>query len=354
MLTFRELYQLFKDNEVKSRKFSRIETKILNILNFKDLFETLLTEISQEFAVPFIWITLIDGTDTSRLLLKAAHSSGFLPDRLRMVSRSQFHGLIGTGTTPTLINEEISSYRCLVPEGAPWMIRSMSIAPITLDGEIIGSLSQGDQNPERFTPDMDPILLEELALKFSLCLSNVTAHEKLRLLAFHDPLTELLNRRAMEHALEQEFNRSRRYKRELTVVFADLDKFKAVNDQFGHDAGDQMLMHVADLIRSLTRESDILCRFAGDEFVLVLPETTQEMASSMMLRIQKQLLSTPIYVDATSISQEISFGMASLSTFQGKSWAELLKEADKALYIHKNRRATHPGTYHNEPPDIVG
>lgn len=339
MPTYRELYELLKENQTMLEKFSRIESRFLTILNFSDLFETLLTEISREFGVPFIWITLIDGTETSRLLLKATGGSGFLNNRLRIISKSQFQGLMGTGSRATLANSDLSAYRPLMPEKSSWLVRSISITPITLDGEIIGSLSQADIDADRFAPDKDPIFLEQLALKFSLCLSNVIAHEKLRLLAFNDPLTELLNRRAMEHALEQEFNRARRYNRELTVVFADLDKFKEVNDTHGHDAGDAMLRHVADTLRRLTRESDILCRFAGDEFVLVLPETGFKMSKAIMDRIAQQLESTPVSLGGTPVCQGISFGLSSMSHFDGAHWKDLLKEADNALYSHKNRHS---------------
>ncbi len=339
MLTFQQLLNRVKENEITSRKFNKVEAKILTILNFRDLFETLLSEISKQFSIPYVWITLMEGSDTSRLLLKAFGSSELLPERVNLTTRSQFQGLLGTGTTPTLVNEEISAYRSLIPKNSSWLIRSMSIAPISLDGEIIGSLNQGDVAADRFSPDLDPVLLAQLALKFSLCLSNVTAHERLRLLAFNDPLTELLNRRAMEHALEQEFNRAKRYSRELSIAFLDLDKFKFVNDRFGHDAGDRVLIHVARILSLHTRESDILCRFAGDEFVLVLPETTTVKAESMMLRIQEELGATPIVIDGYTHYQHVSFGIASLSIENAPTYPALLKYADKALYLNKKRTA---------------
>jgi len=337
MLTFQELLDLVKDNDIKSRKFNNVETKLLTILNFKDLFETLLSEISKQFNIPYVWITLVKGSDTSRLLLKAFGSSELLPERVNLTTRSLFQGLLGTGTTPTLINQDISDYRALIPRKSNWMIRSMSVAPISLDGEIIGCLNQGDISADRFSPDKDPVLLAQLALKFSLCLSNVTAHEKLRLLAFNDPLTELLNRRAMEHALEQEFRRATRYNRELSVAFLDLDKFKTVNDRYGHDAGDRVLMDVAKTLTIHTRESDILCRFAGDEFVLVLPETTADKAESMMRRIQEEMATVPIAINGQTLYQHASFGIASLRVENTATYPALLKCADKALYRNKKR-----------------
>ena len=339
MLTFKNLLYRIRENEITARKFHEVETKILTVLNFKDLFETLLSEISKQFNLPCVWITLIEESEASRLLLKAFGSSTLLPKQVHLIAQSQFRGLLGTGTTPTLINKDLHAYHSLIPKKNGWMIRSMSIAPITLDGEIIGSLNQGDIDAERFTPDLDPILIAQLALKFSLCLSNVTAHERLRLLAFNDPLTELLNRRAMEHSLEQEFNRAKRYNRELAIAFLDLDKFKRINDHYGHDTGDKVLMEVAQTLSRHTRESDILCRFAGDEFVLVLPETTLAQAESMTWRIQNQMATIPLCVNGHTIYQLASVGIASLTKEESPDYLTLLQCADKALYRNKNRTA---------------
>lgn len=339
MLTFQQLLNRVRENELTSRKFDIVEAKILTILNFKGLFETLLSEIADQFDIPYVWITLLEGSDTSRLLLKAFGSSDLLPERVNLTSRSQFQGLLGTGTTPVLINQDIHAYRALIPQKSNWLIRSMSVAPISLDGEIIGCLNQGDTTADRFSPELDPVLLAQLALKFSLCLSNVTAHEKLRFLAFNDPLTELLNRRAMEHALEQEFNKATRYNRELSVAFLDLDKFKRVNDRYGHDAGDRVLMDVARTLSRHTRKCDILCRFAGDEFVLVLPETALAKAQTMLRRVQNELAQTPIAIHGHTHYQHVSFGIASLSVDNAPSYPALLKQADKALYRNKARES---------------
>ena len=122
-------------------------------------------------------------------------------------------------------------YQKLFPKNKKYYIQSIAVAPLSLDGDIIGSLNQADFSPLRFKPGIDTSLLEQLALKVSLCLSNVTAHEKLRFLAYHDPLTGLLNRRVMEVVLKREFARSKRYSRPLSLVFIDMDYFKQINDK---------------------------------------------------------------------------------------------------------------------------
>jgi diguanylate cyclase (GGDEF)-like protein len=227
----------------------------------------------------------------------------------------------------------------------------MAMAPLSLDGEIIGSLNQADFSPERFSPGIDTSLLEQLAVKVSLCLSNVTAHEKLRYMAFHDPLTGLLNRRVMETVLQREFNRARRYKSPLSVVFIDLNDFKAVNDTYGHDCGDDMLQFLGSNLVKMSRDSDVVARFAGDEFVLILPETTAENAEHLMERVCTYLKDTPLKVGPKKITCTISYGVACTRDPLLRDPAALLKAADERLYEAKARlKATPKKRRKNERP----
>ncbi|MDA3788673.1 MAG: diguanylate cyclase, partial [Desulfobacula sp.] len=201
---------------------------------------------------------------------------------------------------------------------------------------IVGSINQADKIVNRFEPGIDTSLLERLALKASLCLSNVTAHEQLKFLAFHDPLTRLLNRGVMERILEREFQRSKRYHIDLVLLFLDLDDFKSINDTYGHDNGDKALCHTADCLNSLKRDSDIVARFAGDEFVVILPSTNRHQAEIYVSRVKQKLASNPIIAaDNTSFYVKLSHGLSSVFEKGMDSSAILLKAADKRLYKAK-------------------
>jgi len=213
---------------------------------------------------------------------------------------------------PLLANKNIERFRVIIPEAAEYEIGSIAIAPITLDGEIVGSFNQADQDIFRFEPGIDTSLLEQLALKVSLCLSNVTAHEQLKFLAFHDPLTGLLNQGVMERILEREFQRSKRYHIDLTVIFLDLDDFKSINDNFGHDNGDLALCHTAKCLNMLKRDSDIVSRFAGDEFVVILPSTNISQAESYINRVKQKLAEEPLYSGTTPFYVQLSHRISSI------------------------------------------
>lgn len=339
------LYDRLRENEEIARKFYEVEKKILTILRFKDLFEVLLTEIRGQFNVPYVWLTLIESSDTLHLLESMTDMDEALRASINIVDQSAFFALVGKQTEPILINDGLKPWFKLLPGDRNYLVKSMAIAPITMDGETIGSLNQGDASPGRFEPDMDTSLLEQLATKVSLCLSNVTAHEKLKFLAYHDPLTGLLNRRVMEKALQREVNRARRYNLPLSLIFLDLDYFKTVNDTYGHEAGDALLKYLAVNLSEKTRETDIVARFAGDEFVIILPETEAAYATNLMDRVKRQLDASPLILpDGTTIPAPISYGVADIQDIDpdNENPAMLLKKADDRLYIKKAARDNDP------------
>lgn len=338
MTNIRDLITRIKENELTASRFQKVENRILSVLNFKDFFDVLLSEIMDVFKVPYVWITFIEDCDTSRMILKAARESEILSDRVNMISSSLFKGLVGESLSPVLVNTDLKPYFKMLPDSRKYFIKSMAISPITLDGKIIGSINQADSDQGRFDPEFDPSLLEQLAVKVSLCLSNVTAHEKLVFLAYHDPLTGLLNRRVMATILKREFIRAKRYASVLSVVFIDLDHFKGVNDTHGHEAGDRLLKYVSDKLIEMTRETDIVARFAGDEFVIVLPETGVTMANTMLERIQGYFRENPLGYGKALIPVSISFGAASTEDKDIHESDDLLRAADKILYKVKQAR----------------
>jgi diguanylate cyclase (GGDEF)-like protein len=332
----REIIQNVRDNAEIAEKYFNIEKRILQILNFHDLFEALLSEISIQLKVPFAWISIIKESEILEFI-QSKKPSFVLKERLNIIEKDKFIDLVDS-SLPLLINRDFRRYRPLIPKNRRKSIKSIAITPLMLDGELIGSLNQADTSEDRWAPGMDTTDLQQLAIKVSLCLSNVTAHEKLRYMAYHDPLTGLINRRVMTTILEREFARNKRYHQYLSVVFIDLDKFKQVNDTYGHDVGDALLVHIAGQLQSLCRDIDVVSRFAGDEFVLILPETADQSAIALMERIQAAISNRPLKIDAVKIPVSISYGIACTIDPRISDAAALLKKADQRLYKVKKLR----------------
>lgn len=337
-MDFAELLATLRQNEQIVRKLFDIESNILGTTQFRDLFENLLTQIEQQFAIPHVWLTLVHDEAMTHLIADLQQSPQ-TKTHLVIVDESTFRALAGEGESPLLVNERLDRYSPLVPPVFRGSLGSLAIAPIRFEGRIIGSFNQGDADATRFSPDKDTFFLRQLAVKVSICLANVTAHEQLRVLATRDPLTHLPNRRELEQILHREFERARRLDQPLAVVFLDCDDFKQVNDTHGHDAGDAYLHHVARELSAAMRASDCAFRFAGDEFVLVLPGQTTEDARRMGERLRSHMRNAPLVYGGANIPVMLSLGAACSREEGIDDAAGLLRMADARLYEDKARKA---------------
>jgi diguanylate cyclase (GGDEF)-like protein len=333
------ILETLKENEEIARKFFEIEVSILSILNFQDLFERLLSEIREKFGVPCVWISVIDRSEISDMI-QALASSKDLRELLNVIDRKTFLKLVDNTTTPLLLNGDLRPYYPIFPRGQLNFIRSLAVSPISLHGEVIGSLNQADFSRLRYRPGMDTRLLEQLAVKVSICLSNVIAHERLKWLAGRDPLTSLLNRRVMETVLKREFRRAQRYRTPLSLAFLDIDHFKDVNDRHGHECGDALLQYVSSRLIEITRDSDVVARYGGDEFVIILPSTSAEEVRKLLHRLQQHFQDCPMLQGEILIPVSISFGVASITDPSVTDPASLLRTADAMLYSTKKSKKT--------------
>lgn len=168
-------------------------------------------------------------------------------------------------------------------------------------------------------------------------------HAELEILATRDPLTGLLNRREFLHRARQELARTRRDHTPLSILMLDLDHFKNVNDRFGHPAGDAVLRHMASLMVQSVRSTDLLARWGGEEFVVLLPNTDAPSALVLADKLRLKLADTPTIwkPDHTPIPIALttSIGLSSLQPGHTASMAELdalLSQADQALYAAKH------------------
>jgi diguanylate cyclase (GGDEF)-like protein/PAS domain S-box-containing protein len=170
-------------------------------------------------------------------------------------------------------------------------------------------------------------------VNIALAVVNDLSNEKqLKEEARLDYLTKIHNRRYCEEVLEKEFYRAERYGGSLTVMLVDIDKFKEVNDSLGHQAGDDVIINVVDIIQSHIRQSDTLCRWGGDEFLCILPNTAIENAEKLA---DKLVVSVHDYYCSQRIKTTLSIGLA--KAFQGQSIADVISNVDEALYTAKSQ-----------------
>jgi diguanylate cyclase (GGDEF)-like protein len=211
----------------------------------------------------------------------------------------------------------------------------------------LGPGTDGETNLILYPPDEafakeTEELAQWLASQAGVALENARLHDVVQRQAITDDLTGLVNRRRFIAALQAEVDRARRFGSPLTVILADLDDFKRVNDVFGHHAGDDVLRSFAALMQSHIRDVDVPGRIGGEEFAILLPETDAEGAAQVAERMRHSLTVVPVAVaEGRTVSVTSSFGVAELSG--GQSGDGLMRAADAALYrakaLGKNRVA---------------
>ena len=164
----------------------------------------------------------------------------------------------------------------------------------------------------------------------------ISTRETLRVQAMQDPLTQILNHGAILDALLREVDRAHRQRQPVSVILGDLDAFKAVNDTYGHIVGDQILIEVAERMRSCLRSYDSIGRYGGEEFLMVLPNSDAEQALSLAERIRLAVCNMPFHYKNIELSVTLSQGVTTWTEPYPFPLERLIQTADGALYLVKN------------------
>ncbi len=182
MYDLQRILERLRRNEEIAKKFFEIEVSILSINNFKDLFEKLPWEIGEKLSVPYVWMSIIEDGEIKDFI-KNLEPTEQLKNRLTIIDKKTFLDLIENDSKPLTLNQDLGHFHLTFPEDQKYLIKSVAIAPITVNDKIIGSFNQGDSSGTRFSPNMDVTFLEQLAVKVSICFSNVMAHAKVKTLS---------------------------------------------------------------------------------------------------------------------------------------------------------------------------
>lgn len=317
-------------NEAIAKKLFDIETQILSCKSSQELLQQLLSSIKDKFDLEGICLLLAEPTPLSYLLSGNMQSNWHQQNSRNIAVKllKRFH----PQRKPFLTNS-IDDINTIRPKNLPSTTRSVALMPLILEGELFGSLLFTDSDPSRFTPNLGTELLEQLAVKVSLCLSNAMIREQLEYMAHYDRLTGVANRRLMEVSINEELIRQRRYNVPFSVLFIDCNRFKKINDTYGHDCGDKVLTYVATQLQELIRENDKCFRYAGDEFVITLASQTYQEALLACKRLTHFFQHNPMPYQGSFLPITISCGAA--ASDGNKTMDELLKQADEQLYLHK-------------------
>ncbi|MBI5874651.1 MAG: diguanylate cyclase, partial [Deltaproteobacteria bacterium] len=202
--------------------------------------------------------------------------------------------------------------------------------PLSYQDRILGVLALGGMN--RYTEEKQH-LFEYMANQISVALDNAIIHQKIQELSVTDSLTGLYNRRHLNGRLEEEWSRALRRNRPISILLADVDNFKSVNDGYGHEKGDEVLKGIANIMKNNVRKEDLVARYGGEEFVIILVDTVKEDAQKIadkMLDIARVNIYPWMGKAAT-----FSVGIASYPDIKANKFEELIQAADQAMYKAK-------------------
>lgn len=287
----------------------------------------------------------------SRSMLEAAVVWGelppaqliFPPNDCWALRRGQMHLAIGHEQWCSHVHDIGHMYVCI-----PLMAQGETLGTLhLLDGPIKGDKAHEERMAEKCR------LAKMLADNIGLGIGNLKMRESMRNLSIRDPLTGLFNRRYMEEALLQARHRAKRGEGQLAVIMLDIDHFKQFNDDFGHDGGDAVLRSLGAFLKMHVRESDIACRYGGEEFALILSPSTTEGALQRAEKIRQDVSFLAVRHGRRDLGGiTLSLGVA-IYPEHGNDLTELVKAADLALYQAKrsgrNQTVMFSGETRSEP-----
>ena len=346
----RDQLQLFMDqareNEQKMRRFHEQELSLISSRTLPDLIQSILYNYRRSFSLDAVTLMIYDPEyEIRRILEEEGVRLDDHPSLLFANQRDDLDRLLEGELSPKLHSFDTEKHQFLFNKlSQGYMpLRSIAILPLVRYGELIGSFNLGSFSEERFAEHAGTDFLQRLSTIVAICIENAANNERLKRVGLTDPLTRINNRRFFDQRLNEEIARSTRANEPISCLFIDIDHFKSINDENGHQQGDFILREVAGLIREQLRNCDVIARYGGEEFSILLTNTSEQTAWDVAERIRYRLEQHPFKlpeIDKT-LRVSVSIGIATLSGLQGledtmKLGHMLLENADQALYVAKS------------------
>lgn len=295
----------------------------------------LVQDISRSMNIDRMLVLLYD---KKRNELRVASHTGFDEEeveRVNLTLNSDFYTKVVSTGKSKILTDIVQGGQLVPVEVANDEINSLIAVPFLRRGEVLGLICAFKDAPANFKYS-DKKLFNNVAEHLAIALENARLFEQTKKMAITDGLTGMYNKRYFSDVFNAEVERAKRCDHQLSIFMMDLDNFKHYNDTHGHPAGDELLMQLASIIKASIRKTDIACRYGGEEFVVILPETTKEGAMTVADKLVETIREYPFpHAD----QQPLGFVSASIgvATFpeNGLDAEHLLEVADNALYVAK-------------------
>jgi len=322
--------RLFAAEQKKSRQLTlinNVSSHAITTLDASDMLAKITQEMGKDLGYDHIGIAILDYS-AKELVIKAEAGRRHEAAGRRILLGEGLIGQVARSGQIGIVREASASTPRLLLAGSA----AAAALPVTYGEQFLGVLYVESAEACDF-PQQDVLLLRTLADLFAGALHNALTFQKAQEQAITDGLTGVKTHRFLMEALSSEWKRSTRANRPLALVLMDLDHFKFVNDFYGHLEGDVVLQRVGHILEQNCRRSDVVARYGGDEFVILMPETSVEQARQLANKLRGWIASDPLLRDKNITA---SFGIAAFPV-HGATPQELIQIADSSMYLSKHQ-----------------
>lgn len=336
------MIELIQKNNTNLRRFRDFELRLLNLNTLSEIIDHILIDAKKYFDLDMISLCLVDEVgEIEKLLNDEAFDCKSKKGLILLKGNERLQTIFGFAIRPYIgiYNKQLLSGVFPDDLGSPV---SAVITPLYRSGKYLGALNIGSYTADCFTSSMLTDFIAHLSSVVSICLENSLNFETIKRTSYIDTLTGVNNRRFFEQRIVEELDRCRRNSDPISCLFLDIDFFKSINDQHGHQAGDLVLSSAAKAIKTQLRSNDVLARYGGEEFLALLTNIDGPRAFEIAERIRRTIESLMIRFNDTSIAVTISIGLSThMPDRMSQTKADdvsnrLIKSADAALYKAKH------------------
>jgi len=326
------LYEEARQREEELSLIGHLASIMTSSLDIRQIYDSFIRELRKVLDVDWAALTLVEGEELNLLAITSEIGSAWKTgDRLPLKDTA----------TEWVVTNKVPLLEPNLPEESRFWtgkyhlqqgIQSLVFLPLMVGSEAIGSMCVASRRPNAYSQSQIQ-LLSQLASRIAMSIENARLYAQAEQRARVDELTGLWNRRHLMERIQVEIGRHSRYGGTFSVVILDLDSFKAFNDTYGHIEGDRLLKQLGLVLKGAIRDADEAFRYGGDEFAILLPQTSIKDAHEVAERVRHRITSE---VKTGSVSMTASLGLASWP-IDGIAISEIISAADKALYYAKQK-----------------
>jgi diguanylate cyclase (GGDEF)-like protein len=326
------LYEEVRQREEELSLIGHLAAIVTSSLDIRQMYDSLIQELKKVLDVDWAAITLVEGEEINLLAITSEVGSAWQTgDKLPLKDTA----------TEWVVTNKVPLVEPNLPEESRFWtgkqhlkqgIQSMAFLPLMVGAEAIGAMCIASRRPNAYSASQVQ-LLSQLALRVAMSIENVRLYAQAEQRARIDELTGLWNRRHLMERIQVEIGRHSRYGGAFSLIILDLDSFKALNDTYGHIEGDRILKQLGIILKGAIRDADEAFRYGGDEFAILLPQTSIKDAQEVAERVRRRISAE---LKTGSVSMTASLGLASWPV-DGIAINEIISAADKALYQAKQR-----------------